>query len=790
MRLITPASFSLCALTMFSLAFADPYVRQNSSSKTETMSIEFSGTKSGESVWTVNQDGTFSGSATIQISTIKLESKISGKRTGGIVTSFEASSKGPQGNAEFSYKPGSLEIRSAKGKQTLKYDMKTDKAVLLGNLIPQLYTEALSRVKFESKTKQSVTILIAEAGVQAPFVFLPKGTKVTPKGTAKMYGVTIGAVEAELAADADGRIVGMDVPAQKLRWIVDGWSAVFEDPLAKFPELSQATYATKTMTGLKMKTRDGVELVSDVILPSKPGKYPVILTRTPYGRASDIANDQWYAQRGYAVVSQDCRGRGASGGNWDPFVNERKDGYDAIDWIAKQDWCDGNVGMIGGSYGGYVQWAAAVERHPALKCIIPQVSPPDAMRNLPYEYGTFMLYGSLWWARIVQGKDADMSVMKSPMPHPEKLSTLPLSKVDDLAMGKNVPFFDLWLKRYRKSDWKGWDFPDDIARVEIPVLHISGWWDGDGIGTKLNWEALRSAGKKNQWLIYGPWVHAFNTNSSFGGVDYGKKAIIDLDSVFLRWFDTWLKNKPADWEHQPKVRAFVTGANQWLDLADWPDANVSQTKRLYFFAPSGAIAPKSYGLLVNEPPLVQKPVVFTYDPKTDTVDKTFLKDVVQESTTKVSFEGNRANIVFQTPALSAPMRVGGPITVSLSFSTSAKDTDFFAILADTDEKGVTRIVGQPGKVRASYIADMSNPQPLTPNKKYKATLRLWDTAHEFAVGHKLSVLLTSSMFPAMSRNLGTAEPPFGATRMVKQVNSIYLSKANPSYIEFAEYKQN
>src|SRR5262249_40501250 len=159
----------------------------------------------------------------------------------------------------------------------------------------------------------------------------------------------------------------------------DGWDGLYVDPLAKYPELSQPTFGTKTETGVAMKTRNGVTLVCDVVRPNDALKHPAILVRTPYGRSSETLSGAFWASRGYVYVTQDCRGREDSGGNWDPFVNEGPDGADTIGWIAKQSWSDGKVGMIGGSYAGYVQWAAAVEEPPALRCIVPQVSPPDAM---------------------------------------------------------------------------------------------------------------------------------------------------------------------------------------------------------------------------------------------------------------------------------------------------------------------------------------------------------------------------------------------------------------------------
>ena len=660
--------------------------------------------------------------------------------------------------------------------------------MVVGNLVPQSWSEVYKKIDFDKKEKQTVNVFIAESSNGAPLSITPKELKVVPKGQARTYSLQLGPLTTEMAVDLQGHVVGFDVPAQKLRWIADGWDGLYGDAMAKYPELSQATFGVRRMDGQKMTTRDGVTLVQDVLLPDKPGRYPTILMRTPYGRANDAVTSMWYVTRGYAVVTQDCRGRGASDGKWDPFVYERKDGYDAVDWISKQDWSDGNVGMIGGSYGGYVQWSAAVERPAALKCIIPQVSPPDAMHNLPYENGTVMLYSSLWWARIVEGKDAKLDTIKQSLPNPEKMMALPLTKVDDEAMGRNIPFFDLWLHRYRKQDWKGFDYTDDIAKVKIPVLHISGWWDGDGIGTKMNYAALRAAKKSNQWLIYGPWVHAFNTNKSFGGVQYGDQAILDLDSVLLRFFDTYLKSKSVGWEKQPKVRAFFTGSNQWADLSDWPDAKLSKPTRMYFSAPHGALTPEHFGTLIAANANAKGETKFTYDPALETVPREFRDMDAAAATTVLSFKKQlNPQIVFQSAPFTKPTRIAGPITVHISFSTKAKDTDFFALLTDTDAKGVTRFIGMPGKVRASYLASDRKPGPIEPGRIYEADLPLWDTANEYLPGHKLGVAISASMFPMYARNLGLAESPEKAVRMMKQVNTIYHDGKHSSYIEFQTY---
>jgi putative CocE/NonD family hydrolase len=487
---------------------------------------------------------------------------------------------------------------------------------------------------------------------------------------------------------------------------------------------------------------------------------------------------EWWAKRGYVYIVQDCRGRHDSEGKWDPFMPERRDGKDTIDWIANQPWSDGKVGMIGASYGGLVQWAAAVERPAALKCIIPQVSPPDAMRNIPYDHGIFMLLPNLWWSNLISDKVSRMERATQPLPHPEKLLTLPLSKVDDAVLGRNIPFFDEWLKRDGMTKWKGFDYVADLKNVEIPALHISGWWDGDGIGTKTNWAALRQAGRKNQWLIYGPWPHAFNSSPKFGDLDYGSGSVLELDSVYLRWFDTWLKGKSVQWNRTPKVQAFVTGANRWVNLSDWPEG--SAEKKLYL-APNGGLA--------EAPSASGAPATYTYDPRKVILPDLKNQNMMEAGSTIVNLADTRkGGLVYRSAPMSQPLAIGGPISLDLYFSTNVVATDFFAMLVDIDPKGVARVIGQPGKLDVRYLSGLDRPRLIQPDKVYKATVGIWDTAHEFKKGHRLGLLVTSEMFPTYARNLNTGEPLYSGTRIKVAKQTIYQDVKRASVLRFRTLK--
>jgi len=752
--------------------------------ETTRLAITFAGSPAGENVYVVNEDGTFTSNTTLILGTLQIKSDMTGKWVGKRITEFQCESTPPGKTVKtvISLKNGKLHASNGSSEKDLPTIIKDEP--YFGNLHPQFTASVLSSVDFAKKSSQELKCFCPDLGVFLSPKFTPEGERITASGVARMFDMQLAPVAAEYALDSLGHVVAMDVPGQKLRFLTPGWEGLFKDPLASYPELSQVTYKYRVDKGVKMKTRDGVTLVQDIIRPDAPGKFPAILERTPYGRGSSAVEGPFYATRGYAFVVQDCRGRDDSEGEWDPFVHERKDGYDTVQWVANQPWCDANVGMIGGSYLGFVQWAAAAERPTALKCIVPQVSPPDAFLNLPYDNGVFFLWGAVWWSKIVAGKSADMSSFMSALPHPDQFKTLPLSKVDIGVLGRHVAFYDKWLSRDKASDWSGFNYEDDLKHVTIPALNVSGWWDGDEIGTMTNWEIMRGLGRKNQWLVYGPWTHLFNSTSKIGDEDFGSTAVIDLDSVYLRWFDTWLKHKDVGMEKLPHVRVFVTGSNKWIESSDWPLPN-SKPMTLYLAASGSADGADSKGRLLLHSEAAQEPSKYTYDPKVAEIDKKLSDPDPNHASLVVELPKKATGLLlFKSDPMVAPMSIAGPIVFDLRFSTSARDTDFFASLVDIDEQGVTKAWGQPGKIRCSYLSGLSNPQPLHPGKIYQAKIRLWDVSHQFKKGHRVGLLLHSTMFPLYARNLGTAEPIKNATKMIVQDQKIYHDKKNPSSLTF------
>ena len=280
------------------------------------------------------------------------------------------------------------------------------------NFAPHLVSNLIRGYDKKKGGVQKIDILLLDAGIPLKIELTNKGTRTVKAGgkltpvTSYVLGITgnTGTVELNVSVDADNRMLMWNVPSQGYNAWREGYKDLAMADESHDPLLSKPTHDVAIESKVKIAMRDGVKLIADVYRPKEPGTYPVILQRTPYGRNKAIEGD-YFARRGYIFVAQDVRGKFDSEGVFEPFVNEAQDGYDSVEWCGKQDWSNGNVGMIGVSYLGFVQWAAAREGSPYLKCIIPIVSPPDPFFNIPYAYGALFLYPSLWWAAIVKDKE-------------------------------------------------------------------------------------------------------------------------------------------------------------------------------------------------------------------------------------------------------------------------------------------------------------------------------------------------------------------------------------------------
>ena len=349
-------------------------------------------------------------------------------------------------------------------------------------------------------------------------------------------------------------------------------------------------YAVKMEYDQRVPMRDGRTLSADVYRPDAPGRFPVILVRTPYDNATAgyAARGMFWASHGYAYVVQDVRGRGESDGEFYPFIYEAEDGYDTQTWCGEQSWSSGKVGTTGGSYLGWTQVYAAGLENPHLAAMISIVTPPDPTRSFPIQFGVYLPTTASWLAYI-SGKtlqDTSHIDLEAAYRH------LPLVDIDT-KFGRHIQAWRDWLDHPTLDDyWKKQSYQELLLSSDVPTLHVSGWYDDVLVGTTENYVNLTTRGASDkQWLLIGPWGHRVNTRR-VGAMDFGPEATIDFDALQLRWFDHWLKGTDNGVESDPRARLFVMGENHWRDENTWP---LESTEYVKFFLGSGGRANSRFG---------------------------------------------------------------------------------------------------------------------------------------------------------------------------------------------------
>lgn len=619
------------------------------------------------------------------------------------------------------------------------------------------------------------------------------------------YIISAFRLQLEAWVDGAGKLVLLHVPVQYASYVRQGYEELLPAG-GEDPSLSKPQYRVERRA-VSVPMRDGVQLAADLYLPQAQGrKFPVILIRTPYKKEMMEIEGNYYCRRGYAVVIQDCRGRFASHGVWKPFFHESRDGYDTIEWAAAQEWSSGKVGMIGGSYVGWVQLWAAAEKPPHLTTIIPNVAPPDPFFNIPYEYGVFFTLGAIWWADILESKaTADISGQAMLRVNEKKyetiLKSLPVIELDKKILGRENPYWREWIRHNRNDDfWRPANFLDKLSGLDIPVFLQSGWFDGDGIGSKLNYLELKKSRNPWQKLILGPWGHSDQSTATLGETDFGPQAAPDLKRLYLRWFDRWLKEIDNGIEKEPLVQLFVMFSNRWLSGDRYPLPG-TQFTRFYLDSEKGANTSQGDGRVVTAAPQKEESADrYTYDPrdptpspnyfflsaeeekeqKGKTLDPAETKKKVQAFHEAVSRE-RRDILVYQSEPLTEPLTIAGPVSAVLYAASSAVDTDWFVTLSDVDEQGNIFSLCR-GMLRARFRHSMKNPEPLTPNQVFPFQIDMWHTAVTFRQGHRIRVEVTSAMFPEFSRNLNTGGHNEMETKSLPARQTIRHDKTYPSHI--------
>ena len=550
----------------------------------------------------------------------------------------------------------------------------------------------------------------------------------------------------------------------------------------------------------RVPMRDGVHLSVDVILPAGDGPFPTITIRTPYESNSHRWLDRgvWWAERGYAYVPADCRGRYESEGEFYPYHPDGPDGHDTLEWIAAQPWCNGKIGTAGGSYGGLFQWQLAPLGSPHLTAMAPHVIADDYFGDIHYIGGAFQLGLSLL-SSVTFMTNLAVPSFGPIFDNGRIFRHLPLIDMDVAAIGKEVPWYRDWLAHQTYDDyWNEIDTSDKYSKIDAPAFIRCGWFDAYPDGTFRLWNGMTKHGKterarKGQKVLMGPWTHGEPEDTRLGDLDFGAHSYIKIIEEEKRWFDYWLKGIDNGVMDEPPLKIFVMGTNEWRYENEWP---LARTQFTPFYLHSGGRANSVFGdgTLSRHVPEDEHPDIFDYDPDrpvpsiggnlstaswpwSEAGDEPIIAGPVDQRV----IERRDDVLVYTSDLLEEDVEVTGPLEVVLYAASSAPDTDFTARLIDVHPNRQSIVMAE-GIIRARYRHGFDRTQLLEPGNVERYNIQMYPTSNVFLKGHRIRVDISSSNFPRFSRNLNTGEDVATGTRMQIARQTILHSKDHPSHI--------
>ncbi len=552
-----------------------------------------------------------------------------------------------------------------------------------------------------------------------------------------------------------------------------------------------------------MDMRDGVKLWADIYRPAD-GKCPTILMRTPYGKHDKKPPELLeYVDAGYAVASQDIRGRYASDGEWNranmPAV-ESVDGYDSVEWIAAQPWCDGSVGMMGISYLSGLQWFAAMEQPPHLKAIAPGMG---GMRTIGIGMAPVRSGGAVSLAvalsRIpLNGHDVldrlerqgqDVTVARQALEwaaanSEEALNYLPLKDLPHLALPALRALWELGIRTVPEQELAK---RCRYERVQVPCFHHAGWYDVLEYSQFDSFIEMRRRGgtpraREGQYILVGPWAHGSMLTTALGGINFGRQALPEpsLAQRHIAFFDRYLRDRSVD---IPRVTYFMMGQNCWRTAETWPLPH-TEWQRMYLHSQGHANSAAGDGMLSRDEPQDEAPDRYVYNPlrPVPSVGGRITGDLIAGPLDQVTVERRNDVLCYTTPELEKDVEVTGLLELHLFAATSARDTDFTAKLVDVYPDGRAYNLVE-GILRASGRNSTAAPEPVTPGGVNEYVITLGDTSNLFRRGHRIRLDVSSSNFPLYDRNMNTGNPIGEDATGIPALQSIFHQTGCASYID-------
>lgn len=594
--------------------------------------------------------------------------------------------------------------------------------------------------------------------------------------------------------------------------------------------------------------RDGVQLATDIYRPARDGKpvegrFAVILERTPYGKhlasrseldageskpRSRLEIARYFVEQGYIVVYQDCRGRYGSQGRFIKYLSDGEDGFDTIEWIARQPWCDGRVATMGLSYAAHTQMAAGCLAPKALAAMVLDCGGfSNAYRVAIRNGGAFEMKQATW---------AFNQACESPQAKADPVVRAALAQENLRDWFKALPWrpghspvrhvpeyedylFEQWYAGEFGEYWKqlgiyaeGW-----YERfADVPQTHMSGWYDPYVPTAIGNFTAMKALKRSAMRLIMGPWMHGDRCRSYSGDVDFGAAATLDGNvaehwrAYRLRWFDHWLKGIDNGVDREPSVRVFLMGGGSerrnaqgrmdhggcWIAGDDWP---LPQTRFVpYYLHGNGRLS-------IEPPPADAAPLAYDYDPDDPvptiggalTSGRPVFDGGAFDQREDERFYGcrrpglplaaRRDVLVFETQLLTEDVAVVGPIRIVLHVSSNCIDTDFTAKLIDVHPGNPDYPQGyamnlSDGILRCRYRDSWEKARWMTPGAVYEIEIEPYATSNLFKAGHRIRLDISSSNFPRYDVNTNTGEPEGRARSKRIAVNTVYVDAARASHV--------
>jgi len=530
--------------------------------------------------------------------------------------------------------------------------------------------------------------------------------------------------------------------------------AEWSPAVARVKQLAKTPAEPPKAQTVRVAMRDGVHLATDIYMPQGDGPFPVVLSRTPYGRAKRGQGSSGFTQGGFVFVMQDVRGRFDSEGENLPFIgcgwDEHRDGVDTLEWLKKQPWCNGHIGTIGGSAGGITQNLLAGAAPDGLKAQYMTVAAASLYSDASYIGGAFRKADTENW---LTGNKFDPRAVEIIRAHPS---------YDDY--------------------WRKFDTSLKFAQMNVPAVHIGGWFDMFAQATINEFVGRQHSGANGsrgaQKLIMGPWTHSIGKMPA-GELTFPKASKVPEQYSSGRWFDHYLRGEDNGVEKEPAVAYYVMGdtstpgapGNEWRHADDWP---VPAKETAAYFTRDGK--------LTFEKPTASSDahVEFVFDPANPCPSVGGNNLTIARGPMNQNEIEKRSDVVLFTSApLDEPVEVTGRVKAKVFVASSATDTDLSVRLCDVYPDGKSYLIAE-GILRLRYRGSVEKPEPLTPGKVEEVVVDCWSTSIIFNKGHRIRATVTSSNYPRFDVNPGTGQPWSDSDAKVKQTNRIYCDAAHAS----------